>query len=140
MSGQKSMDTEVIKDPVSKTFEAASAFIGSPEVTDIHYHSGRLGITLRFGNRDNPVYVTFGAPRGFRVLDEGDLLEFWNNETRPKGWLWVVKSGGWYDLEKVRNGFVSGVAGGYSEYLILGENECVSVISNDEPVITESKP
>ena len=51
-----------------------------------------------------------------------------------------MKSGGWFDLEKHRNGFVSGVTDGYFEYLILGENECVSVITNDKPVITEPKP
>ena len=113
---------------------------GLPEVTDIHYDLWLLRITLHFEEIDNPVYVTFDTPRGFRVLDEGDLLEFWNIETRPKGWLLVVKSGDWYDLEKCRIGFVSGVTGGYFEYLIIGENECVSVITNDEPVIPEPKP
>lgn len=134
------MDAEVIKKPVCESFEASKAFNGIPEVADINYDLWLLRITLSFKEIDNPVYVTFDTPRGFRVLDEGDLLEFWNNETRPKGWLWFVKSGGWYDLEKYRSGFVSGVIGGYSEYLILGENECVSVITNDEPVIAVPKP
>lgn len=134
------MDTEVIKNPISESFEACKDFSALPEIADIHYDLWLLMVTLRFENIDNPVYVTSNAPRGFRVLDEGDLLEFWNNETRPKGWLWGVKSGGWYDLEKYRSGFVSGVTGGYTEYLILGENDCLSVITNDEPIITEPTP
>ncbi|MDH3973801.1 MAG: hypothetical protein OEV42_05935 [Deltaproteobacteria bacterium] len=134
------MDNKAIKKPVSETFEASDSFKGLPEVTDIHYDLWLLRITLRFQEIDNPVYVTFDAPKGFRVLEEGDLLEFWSNDSRPKGWLWVVKSGGWYDLEKNRSGFVSGVTGVYSEYLILGESECVSVITDNEPVITEPKP
>ena len=131
------MDIEIIDTPVTKTFEASTIYRGLPEITGIHYDLWRLIITVHFEKIDNPVYITFNAPRGFRVLDEGDLLEFWSKETRAKSWLWSVKKGGWYDLEKFRNGFVSGINGEYSEYLIVGENDCVSVITDDEPVISE---
>lgn len=136
----KRMDTEIINNPVVETFEASKVYNGLPEITDIQYNLWLLRITAHFLNIDNPVYITFDAPRGFRILDEGDLLEFWNKETRAKGWLWVVEKGGWFDLEAYREGFVSGATAGYSEFLILGENDCVSVITSEEPGISASKP
>ena len=129
------MDIEVIKSPVVTTVSVTSAFEGNPEVTGLNYDSGALRVTLDFPGMEDPVYAAFDSVRGFRVLDEGDLLEFWNPETRADGWIWMVLKGGWFDLESFREGFLSGVAGGYSEYLILGANDCVSVITTTELVI-----
>jgi hypothetical protein len=70
-------------------------------------------------------------------LDEGDLLEFWSPEARATGWLWEIKSGGWFDLESTRNGFASSHQKKISEYLVLGANECISVLSFSEPEIHE---
>lgn len=44
--------------------------------------------------------MDFEVASGFRVLDEGDLLEFWAAEVRVPGWLWRVTGGGWLDLEQ----------------------------------------
>lgn len=33
---------------------------------------------------NNPVYITFEAPEGFRVPGEGDLPGLWSKETRAK--------------------------------------------------------
>ena len=85
---------------------------------------------LSFETKKNPIYVVFDSLHGYRVLDEGDLLEFWEPDSRTEGWLWKVIKGGWLDLESTRSGFNSGVAKIYDEYLILGKNECVSVITN----------
>ena len=134
------MDIEVINNPIVETFEASNIYDGFPEITDIQYDLWLLRVTVRFQNIDNPVYITFDGVRGFRVLDEGDLLEFWNPETRTNGWLWLIKKGGWFDLESFRGGFLTGLTNGYVEYLILGENECVSVITNEVPTISSPKP
>lgn len=122
----------------AETYKQAPTYKGTPDVSRIDY-DGKLSILLDFGNSENPIYVVFDSPRGYRVLDEGDLLEFWEPDSRADGWLWKIIKGGWLDLESTRSGFVSGLIGEYDEYLILGQNECVSVISNAPPVIFNEK-
>jgi hypothetical protein len=80
--------------------------------------------------------VLFKNVIGFRLLDEGNLTEFWG-ENRVSGWLWKVKSGGWFDLEKSRKAFTEGYIENDSrkEYLILGINDCISIISLSEPEV-----
>lgn len=129
-----------MKKPVTSTLAGSEILSGIPEVTDINYDLTLLRITLAFENAQHPVYVNFDGVRGFRILDEGDLLEFWNPDTRAEGWLWRVSEGGWFDLENLREGFISGVTGDCHEYLILGINECVSVLATDEPKIDASEP
>ena len=116
-------------------YEEALKYKGLPEVFRVDYDLWELRISLSFENNNEPIYVVFDSSRGYRVLDEVDLLEFWKPESRAEGWLWKVLKGGWFELESTRGGFVSGVTDGYEEYLILGENECVSVISSSPPVI-----
>lgn len=129
------MSIEAIRNPLVETVGSSIIEDAMPEITHIHYDLFLLRITLEFEETENPLYLTFDGIRGFRVLDEGDLLEFWNPETRTKGWLWQVHKGGWFDLECLRSGFISGTTSGYKEFLILGVNECVSVISIDDPTI-----
>jgi hypothetical protein len=121
--------------PVVRSVGRATVVEGIPEVVGLRYECGRLGITLRFEGVDSSVCVDFDRIRGFRLLDEGDLLEFWSPDTRADGWMWRVERGGWVDLESRRAGFISGVTGGFAEFLVLGQNDCVSVISQDEPEI-----
>ena len=121
-----------------EAYKQALPYEGAPDVSRIDY-DGKLHILMDFGDNENPIYVVFDSPRGYRVLDEGDLLEFWEPASRADGWLWKIIKGGWLDLESTRSGFVSGLIGEYDEYLILGQNECVSVISNSPPVIFNKK-
>lgn len=131
---------EKIRKPVTLPIGGFEGFSGIPEVTGVSYDLSLLKITLMFGDVGHSVCVSFDSVRGFRVLDEGDLLEFWDPESRAEGWLWHVKEGGWLDLEKLRDGFISGVNGGYKEFLVLRQNECVSVITNGDPTVEKSDP
>jgi hypothetical protein len=79
--------------------------------------------------------LTFASVVGFRVLDERDLCEFWNEYSEPNGWLYEVESGGWLDLEKHRKLFNSpDVFKGLREYLIV-DDKCVSVLCLAPPLI-----
>src|SRR5206468_1984817 len=51
--------------------------------------------------------VVFRRPAGFRVLDERDLCEFWDNYHTGNGWLYEVEEGGWRELESVRSEFLA---------------------------------
>lgn len=74
---------------------------------------------------------------GFRVLDERDLLEFWNTYSEPHGWLWEVKAGGWHDLERKRATFNSGECVPSIREFLVADDMCVSVLCADPPQLLD---
>lgn len=107
-----------------------------PELARIEYDAGALTIVACVSGQQ-VASVQFESVEGFRVLDEGDLLEFWPMCSWSRGkWLWEVLEGGWFELESTRPGFDWEKYKDAAEYLVVGENECVSVISHDRPVVT----
>ena len=125
-------------EPVAACFEPSRRIEGIPEIVGLAYDLDVLRIRLEFGHERSPVSVNFRATRGFRVLDEGDLTEFWDPEVRPDGWFWRVTQGGWLDLERTRPAFVTGSGDRYMEFLVCGTDDCVSVIAAAEPGIEVS--
>lgn len=109
-----------------------------PLINNISYDSWLLRVSLFFSTEEirQMVYVDFTDIIGFRVLDNGNLVEFWRDE-RPNGWLWEVSSGGWFDLEKQREGFVTDIL---TEYLVIGIDDCISILSPSAPKITKINP
>lgn len=85
------------------------------------------------------IKANFDATWGFRVLDEGDLCEFWSQCNLSQGWCFEVLDGGWNALEKTREHFVTGKLYEPREFLIIGLNECVSILAHEPPVVTEQK-
>ncbi len=114
--------------PVAKPASEASTINGAGEIVEIDYDLLELKIILDFHRTPKKVTVVFSNPIGFRVLDEGDLLEFWENYHTGNGWLYKVVSGGWHDLESKRDGYLSKETRNVQEYLVVGENDCVSVL------------
>jgi hypothetical protein len=121
----------------TRTIETLYDDVGVPEIERLDYDLWELRLTLRFQTDEPPIYVTFSSPRGFRVLDEGNLNEFWTDGSRSPGWIWQVTSGGWLDQECQRSGFIREMTPG-DEFLVLGQNDCVSVISPSPPRITQA--
>jgi len=111
-------------------------FKGCPEVTSVKYDLLSLEIELSFDN-EKEIQIRFPSINGFRVLDEGDLLEFWPECSSKTSWLHIVESGGWHTLESTREGYLSKENREITEYLVAGLNDCVSVIAFEEPKITE---
>ncbi len=109
-----------------------------PELGRLDYDLWTLRITLHFGDLP-PSYLTFKSLSGFRILREGDLVEYWG-PGRPDGWLWEVQSGGWRDFESQRSGFISGGMQGIREFLVVGQVDCVSVLSSAIPEFTRIEP
>jgi len=97
------------KTPIPKAINSLPRTAQIPEIT-LQYDKWTLRISLYFHKDENQMYyVTFSNVIGFRVLSEQDHLEYWNPETRPKGWPWKIEKYGWFDLEKSRSGFVTGI-------------------------------
>ncbi|MBV8466529.1 MAG: hypothetical protein JO218_11355 [Burkholderiales bacterium] len=100
----------------------------------IEYVSGnaKLIVTLADSPSNKQVVVTFYGVSGFRVLDEGDLLEFWPECSKPNGWFFRIQDGGWYQQECARSGFLMPqLSGQANEYLITGSSDCISVLDGD---------
>ena len=113
---------------------------GTPEVVDIHYDLWVLRVTVLFEGAKNPTYVSFDAVEGFRVLDEGQLLEYWD-PGQSGSWLYVVEKGGWLELEASRNGAPTLAADGkLKEYLVAGINDCISVLAYEDPTVVSAAP
>jgi hypothetical protein len=83
------------------------------------------------------ITVTFPDAVGFRVLDEGDLLEFWPACSVPTGsGLFEVLDGGWLAQERAREGFISAsTRPTLREFLISGPDDCVCVFAFNDPEV-----
>jgi len=102
------------------------------EVVSISYAAGSL--TIKVEASKALTEVVFPSVWGFRVLDELDLTEFWSQCSLKTGWLFEVTDGGWKALELQRVHFVSGrLYEDLREFLVIGVDDCVSVLSQDEP-------
>lgn len=75
------------------------------EVINIDFDTETFVITVSVDNYRFD--IAFYSTLGFRVLDEGDLLEFWPHCSTTNGWLFEIESDGWFDQESQRKGFLS---------------------------------
>lgn len=96
------------------------------EVVGVHYDVSSLVVGVRDLDSDAFWQITFPGVEGFRVLDEGDLAEFWGH---APGLVIEVTAGGWWSQECSRAGFVGQWTKKVREYFVGGQNACVSVLS-----------
>jgi hypothetical protein len=87
---------------------------------------------------DRFLEVVFKSIKGFRYLDEGDLLPYWRSGVFDNTHHLVheIRRGGWAEQEE-RNGFLNATAaiGLHREWIIASSNGCLNVISTSEPII-----
>jgi hypothetical protein len=101
----------------------------TPEATHVDLQSQATGKTWR---------VRFHGAEGHRVLDEGDLLEFWPHCSTPNGVIFRIENAGWFEQESQRQGFLKrDTQPQMPEYFVAGENACVSVLSHSPPDLFE---
>jgi len=106
------------------------------EVVNLNFDVDLLEITISIDG--DKIDIIFEELAGFRVLDEGDLLEFWPECSLKIGWLHEVTSGGWFELESKRNGFSLSGNSEITEYLVVGVNYCVSILGWEKPSVQQS--
>lgn len=81
--------------------------------------------------------ITFRAPVGFRVLDERDLCEFWNEYSEAIGWLYEVVEGGWMELESNRELFTSPSWFHELREFLIVDDKCISILTSHPPEISD---
>lgn len=123
--------------PVVKLIENAFASSGAVDVDSVRFDMHE-GLSVAVESKEWAVELRFEQTYGFRVLDELDLTEFWPLCSLDQGWLYEVLDGGWRSLEAVRPSFCAGRAAWVREYLIVGRNECVSVLTKEPFTINRS--
>lgn len=105
-------------------------------VRDLRFDGSDLVLQIQ-GDGFSFATVTFKNVIGFRVLDERDLCEFWNEYSEPNGWLYEVESGGWLELESQRELFNSpSLFDGLKEYFVVDDN-CINVLCTRAPEIRD---
>ncbi|MCL2918486.1 hypothetical protein [Shewanella litorisediminis] len=93
----------------------------------LHYQDRGLKVSLNIEGQC--CELTFEKLLGFRVLDEGDLLEYWAELSLSNGWLYEVSEGGWLEQESLRSGFMASSHHSPREFLVVTEKECISVLT-----------
>ncbi len=123
--------SQVVADAVA----GAPCFRSSRYLAGVHYDTGKLVVTVMSPDEGTSALVTFAEVIGFRVLDEGRLLEFWPACSGDKGWLFHIRANGWLDQEIARRGSLLEKLPGLNEYFMAGENDCISVLAGQAPEI-----
>ena len=112
----------------------------SIDIASLSFESGTLVVTLASGSDPKAATVKFEDVLGFRMLDEGDLLEYWPACSRDNGWLFLINGDGWFDLESTRPGFLHQRGGRIAEYFLATQNGCVSVLAGSAPTMDSQSP
>ncbi|HEX8248734.1 MAG TPA: hypothetical protein VF599_11210 [Pyrinomonadaceae bacterium] len=112
------------------------------DITDVIYASSGLRITvIAATSMFTNVYldIHFSSVSGFRLLDEGNLIAYWESGAfESNHHVYEVLSGGWSNGEPLPDGILSvRELIDYREWLIATTNQCITVLSADEPLIRE---
>jgi len=105
------------------------------EIIRVEYALGTLTVYLR-DVEGKGFAVIFEDVRGYRVLDECNIGEYWPECSEPRGHIFLVESGGWLERENARPSFLeSELIEGLKEFLIPGVEDCVSVLCVKSPEV-----
>mgnify|MGYP001278424674 CR=1 FL=1 len=106
------------------------------DVDTVNFSSNGLVITLSSAKERKCWELSFIDVMGHRVLDEGDLLEFWPVCSRPRGSIFQIQAGGWLAQESNREGFLlHHMQPDICEYFVNGSGACVCVLTQSAPEI-----
>ena len=112
-----------------------SVRFGDVQLLSVHYDvtsTNRLTLELESPS-EGRVRLVFDSPLAVRVIDEGQICEFWNTYSRPNGWLWQVLDGGWIALESQRARFWGTDHPRPVLEFMVADDQCVFVMTMTPP-------
>jgi len=134
----ESMTSEYIVEP----FGPPIPDLQSSDLCDLSLGLAGLRVAVHLGHHEDEndrfAEIVFTAPRGFRYLDEGDLLPYWSSGAfdTSRHLVFEIKRGGWAEQEQRSGMFnVTAAVGTFREWFIASSNGCLNVISSVEPLI-----
>lgn len=111
------------------------------EITALSWNFDEAIVEIFCPELERELKVRFNNEFGhcaLRLLDESDLSENWKVINMGGGWLYKVNSGGWFEQESQREGFLMQHASHiYKEYLIVGLDACISVFTKEDVALVE---
>jgi len=127
---------------IAETFGPPIPNLQNSDLCEVTFSSLVLRALIQLSKNDDDedrfLEIVFKGPRGFRYLDEGDLLPYWRSNAFDNSSHLVheVKCGGWTEQEE-QNGMlnVTAAIGSCREWLVVSSNGCLSVIATTEPFI-----
>ena len=123
----------------AEPIQVPSAFPLNSEVMSVVHQLGAVTVSVGPVGGEATFYIRFADVFGLRILDEGDLLEFWPTCSAPRGQLYEVTDGGWFAQERLRHGFISAVTRTEvcREFLVPGCDDCVNVLALEAPIVMQ---
>jgi len=92
--------------------------------------------TVNEAGQRQDLVIEFEELNGFRYLDEGDLLYYWDNENFRFYNLFKIHEGGWLNGEATEKGILTiSKQLDLEEWLIVTTNGCVSALSHEPPKV-----
>jgi len=125
-----------------KSFGAEYFFEEENNIEEIFYSYSGLRIVIETKkSKFVPVLleVFFRYVNGFRCLDEGDLIAYWESgKFQSLHHVYEIYSGGWSNGEVIESGILS-VSSSVQprEWFIATTNKCITVLSSSEPMLRE---
>ena len=120
---------------IARPLERGSVIGRGSEILRIEYSLGGMTVYVR-DVEGNGFAVVFEDVRGYRVLDERNLAEYWPECSEPNGRIFEVESGGWLDQERRRPLFLEfELIADLKEFLVAGIEDCVSVLCVEPPEV-----
>ncbi|GHC65764.1 hypothetical protein [Ulvibacter litoralis] len=113
------------------------------DIIDFKWTVSGLKITIStWKNQEKQIGIEyeFSGFNGFRFLDEGDLLGYWDYPDFNNGFhLFRIINGGWKSGEVTQIGIldVSRAIDELNEFFIATSNSCFTVLAYEKPTITE---
>ncbi len=108
------------------------------ELASLNFDQWILTVALRAYSKDQSVHgmvhVIFKEARGFRYLNEGDMLMYPFPEDCVRKYVQLIEGNGWSKQEEK---FGNMVTIDHQEYLVATINECLSVLSFGKPIVVK---
>jgi hypothetical protein len=108
-----------------------------PTILHIDYDLYTLNVVYEV-SIDNEYLVSFQHPVAFKVMDEQDLIRFWQYKIITNNALVEIKQGGMLEREK-EDSFISDQIHPLREFLLKGSDESLFVLCNKLPIIKKKK-
>ena len=110
----------------------------TPIITAVYYDCSRLRATVEFERWDGCVYIEFSGVEGFRVLDEGDLSNFYAEDNF---WFRRIRTNGWLDEQRCLRGYLTArTSEDLHEFVVLGQDDYLNVFCSEEPRVSVESP
>jgi hypothetical protein len=127
--------------PEVKPVDGSEVEANHDDIVELSLGPSGLRIVIASYGRDDDdrfLEVLFYGARGFRYLDEGDLLAYWRSGVFAprKHSVFEITGGGWIEQERTQGMLdTTDAVGGFREWVIVTSNGCLNIISKIPPTL-----